>query len=336
MRLFICLSLVIIFFSCHSNDNTPDVSNISIKLSTKRFEKALFTLDSAHLYKQLDPLIAAYPSFGENFMNTILSCDPRWSADSNTNYVNGFISAYRKLYDTTEKIFEDFSPYEKEIKKGIQLLKYYFPQYKAPETIITYIGPLDGYGDILAEDAIIVGLQHHLGKNATFYQSTWLQETYPKYITDRFEPEYISINCMKNMVIDLYPEKKGDAVLASQMIEKGKVLFFLQKLLPEKKEYLLIGYTEKQLNECYQHENSIWNLFIQNELLQNNDYNIIKNYLGESPKTQELGESSPGNIGAFVGWQIVKKYMSKNPKTTLKELMELNDEVLLEKAKYKP
>ena len=336
MRLLISLALATVFFSCNTGNSTPDVSNIEIKLNTRRFDKELFSLDSNQMAQQLDPLIAKYPSFGENFLISILGADPKWNTDTTANYVKEFIAAYRPIYDTAEKIFSDFSPYEKEIKKGIKFLKYYFPIYKTPEKIITYIGPLDGYGDILSEDAIIIGLQHHLGKSASYYQSSRLQETYPSYITNRFESDYISINCMKNIILDMYPEKKEEATLAVKMIENGKRLYCLQKLLPEKKSYQLIGYTETQLKDCYTHEANIWNLFIQNDLLQIIDNNTIKNYIGDSPKTQELGEASPGNIGSFTGWQIVKKYMDNNPKVSLLSLMGTNAEIILEKAKYKP
>ena len=336
MRLLISLALATVFFSCNTGKGTPDVSNIEIKLNTKRFDKELFAIDSNQMVLQLDPLIAKYPSFGENFLISILGADPKWNTDTTANYVKEFIAAYRPIYDTAEKIFSDFSPYEKEIKKGIKFLKYYFPIYKTPEKIITYIGPLDGYGDILSEDAFIIGLQHHLGKSASYYQSSRLQETYPSYITNRFEPDYISINCMKNIILDMYPEKKDESTLAVKMIENGKRLYCLQKLLPEKESYQLIGYTETQLKDCYTHEANIWNLFIQNDLLQIIDNNTIKNYIGDSPKTQELGEASPGNIGSFTGWQIVKKYMDNNPKVSLISLMGTSAEIILEKAKYKP
>lgn len=82
-----------------------------------------------------------------------------------------------------------------------------------------------------------------------------------------------------------------------------------------------IGYTKEQLAACYKNEARIWNLFTQNELLQTIDNNVIKNYIGEGPKTQELGDS-PGNIGSFLlGWQIVKKYMSKNKDLKLNQLI---------------
>jgi hypothetical protein len=141
---------------------------------------------------------------------------------------------------------------------------------------------------------------------------------------------------MNNIVNDLYPEKVNDKSLVIQMIEKGKRLYLLSKFLPKTEEYKLIGYAEKQLVDAYEHEAVIWDLFVKNEYLQITDKNIIKNYIGESPKTQELGEGAPGNIGSFSGWQIVKKFAKKNESLTLQQLMNTDPEIILQQAKYKP
>ena len=198
------------------------------------------------------------------------------------------------------------------------------------------MGPADGYGDILTDEALIVGLQFHLGKDFSLYKTRLVQDTYPAYLSNRFEPSYIVVNCMNNIVNDLYPEKVNDKSLVIQMIEKGKRLYLLSKFLPKTEEYKLIGYTEKQLVDAYEHEAVIWDLFVKNEYLQITDKNIIKNYIGESPKTQELGEGAPGNIGAFTGWQIVKKFAKKMESLTPQQLMNTDPEIILQKAKYKP
>jgi len=337
MRLvFVFIITTVLFFACTNGDKIPDVSNIKIELTTQRFEKDLFSLDSANFAFQLDQLQAKYPSFGENFLSTILNCDPRWPADTAANYVKGFVSAYKKIFDTVQLVFKDFTPYEKEIKQGLQFVKHYFPNYKDRKRLITYIGPIDGYGDILSDDAIIIGLHHHLGSNYSLYKTSFVQETYPEYISHRFEPGTIAVNCMKNIISDLYPEKMEDRPLVQQMVEKGKRLFLLSKLLPRTDEYKLIGYTKEQLKAVYEHEPAVWNLFVQNNFLQTIDNNIIKNYIGEGPKTQELGEASPGNIGSFAGWQIVKKFMQKNPKYSLQQLMAADAEAIFQQAKYKP
>ncbi|MFT3979892.1 MAG: hypothetical protein QM687_05435 [Ferruginibacter sp.] len=322
-------------FSCKTK-NAPDVSDIKAPLAVKRFEKDLFAIDTTKVAQQLDAVIAKYPSFGEGFLATILNVDPRWSSDTAANYIKGFLSSYRPVYDSAEKVFADFSPYEKQIQKGLQYTRYYFPQYKIPSNIITYIGPLDGYGDILDADAIIVALQHHLGKDFSLYSSIWVRETYPDYITARFTPEYIPVNAMKNIALDLYPDKSEDKSLLVQMVEKGKRLYLQQKLLPETAPYMIIGYTKKQWDACIERQAVIWDLFIQNNFLQTLDYNVIKNYVGEGPKTQELGEGAPGNIGSFAGWQIVNKYMDKFPDTKLPDLMNMDAEELFRQAKYKP
>lgn len=337
MRLaFVFPVAVLLLFSCSNNPKTPDVSGIKIELTSMRFDKELFTIDTANFAANLDILIAKYPSFGENFLATILNADPKWSADSTADYVHGFTSAYRQVYDTALIVFKDFTVHENEIKNGLQFVTYYFPDFKVRKKIITYIGPMDGYGDILSDDAIIIGLHHHLGKHFSLYKSNFVQETYPPYISNRFEPDYIAVNCMKNIINDLYPEKMDDKPLIQQMVEKGKRLYVLSKILPDKEEYKLIGYTKEQLQAVYEHEASVWDLFVQNNFLQTIDNNIIKNYIGEGPKTQELGEASPGNIGSFAGWQIIKKFMQKNSKYTLPQLMNTDAELIFQQAKYKP
>lgn len=337
MRVSIVLLFVtVIFFSCSNAVKAPDVSNIKITLSTERFEKKLFDTNTANFIIYLRQLQSANTSFITSYLRTILNVDPSWPIDSAAGYVNGFVNAYRPVFESAEKIFSDFTPYENEIKKGLQYVKYYFPQYKIPEKIITYIGPADGYGDILSPDGFLIGLHHHLGKKNALYKTALIQETYPEYISSRFEPDHIATNCMKNIVNDIYPEKEDDKPMVNQMIEKGKRLYLLSKFLPGTDEYKLIGYTKEQLADSYKHEAVIWDLFLKNAYLQITDKNIIKNYLDEGPKTQELGEGAPGNIGSFAGWQIVKKYMQKNGATSLQQLLNLDNELIFQSAKYKP
>jgi hypothetical protein len=70
--------------------------------------------------------------------------------------------------------------------------------------------------------------------------------------------------------------------------------------------------------------------------LQISDNNLIRNYVSEGPKTQELGENAPGNIGSFAGWQIVKKYASKYSDIKPDSLMHIDAEKLYQDIKYKP
>ena len=235
----VTIFLLICIISCN-NKNEPDVSGIPITLTTQRFEKDFFDTTSSSLLSYLKQINANSPSFVQIYLTQILTVDPLWSADTAAAYVNGFIKAYRPVYDSAQKIFNDFTPYEAEIKKGLQHVKLYFPTYKLPEKIITYIGPADGIGDGITKDALFIGLQVHLGKDNPLYKTTMVQETYPEYVSQRFEPGYIAVNCMKNIVSDIYFQKEDDKPLVNQMIANGKRLYILSRLLPQTDDYKII------------------------------------------------------------------------------------------------
>ena len=121
------VGLIVAVVSCNSKNNIPDVSGVKVELNTKRFEQQFFTIDTNNIIPQLDKLIAAYPSFGENFMGTILGIDPKWSADTTAIYIKEFMAYSRNIFDTSQKYFKDFTPYENEIKRGLKFVKYYYP-----------------------------------------------------------------------------------------------------------------------------------------------------------------------------------------------------------------
>jgi hypothetical protein len=335
-RLIALIGSSVLLAGCQDR-NIPDVSHIDVKLNTLRFEQSMFDTAKTNLIDYLDGVKHDMGSFPSYFVQEILAVDPRAPRDSQAVYVNGFITAYRSVYDSAAKLFAKMGPIEQQIREGLQRVNYHFPKYALPEKLITYIGPADGYGDIIIPgEALVVGLQHHLGASHPLYQSELVQRYYPAYISARFTPDYIPVNAMRNIVMDLFPEQVDDAPLLNQMIEKGKRLFVLQSILPREQPWKLIGYTEAQYNDCLAHESGIWNLFVKNNLLQVIDRNLVRNYLDEGPKTPELGDAAPGNIGSFAGWQIVQAYMNKHSDKSLSDLMATDTETIFREAKYKP
>ena len=62
----------------------------------------------------------------------------------------------------------------------------------------------------------------------------------------------------------------------------------------------------------------------------------LQNYIGEAPFTQSMSPASPGNIGQWVGWQIVKKFAEKNSSMNVTSVLQTDAKKILEEAKYKP
>ena len=346
-KIISCILAATLFFSCKNGKNIPDVSGIKVNLESRRFEQDFFAIDTNNVAASLQQVLKKYPRFTPEFVANILGLD----MDSllipfnpQDKAVSLFIKDYTHIKDSSDKLFKDFSKENDEIKKALQFVKYYFPEYKIPASVITFIGPINAnfetsfgtQGDILTSEGLGIGLQLHLGKNFSLYQSPEGQEQYPEYLSNNFDPDHIPVNCMRNIVDDQYPDRSTGRALIEQMVEKGKRLYLLTKFLPNTPEYLCIGYTEKQMKDSYTNEAVIWDFFLNNDLLNNTEQNITKNYVGESPKTQEFGNDSPGNLGSFSGLQIVKKYLEKFPETSLKALMNVEARDVFAKSKYKP
>ena len=327
VTLFIC-SLI----ACKSSRKIPDVSGVQVSLQTERFEKDFFALDTLHLNASLQSLTTKHPGFTQDFLFNILGSSP----DSAEKDVSSFIGSYQSMYKTAEEKTKNFATIEVAVKKGLQFVHYYFPAYKLPTKLVTFIGPINSYGNIITPNSLAVGLQVYLGKEYPLYLSEQGQELYPLFVSRRFEPEYIPVNCIKNIIDDMYPLKTEGKPLVEQMVEAGKRQYLLNLLMPDTPDSIKTGYTQKQLDDCYESEKTIWSFFVQNDLLFNNDPNLTRDYMNDGPNTAALGESSPGNIGQFVGRQIVNKWMDKQKEISPEKLMKTPAKQNFDEAKYKP
>ncbi len=334
MKIYVIAFCCLLFFSCSNKEKAPDVSNIKIDVQLKRFDKDLFAIDTNNIQQSLNKLQQQYGSFLNDYLYNIMVLTP--NPDSVLPKIKLFIHDYSFVYNEAQKKFGNFDDEFNQIKKSLQYVKYYFPGYKTPANVNTFIGPVEGYANVLTQSGLAVGLQLYLGHTFPVYSSEFITEVYPDYQQRRFEPAYIPVNCMKNIVSDIYPEKSGSDPLVYQMIDAGKRLYLLDHFLPQLPDSLKTGYTQQQLDGCYDHEADIWNYFVQNNLLFITDPIQTRDYMQDGPNTEAFGKASPGFIGQFIGWQIVKKWMNKNNKTTLPQLIQTPERQIYDEAKYKP
>jgi hypothetical protein len=123
------------------------------------------------------------------------------------------------------------------------------------------------------------------------------------------------------------------------MIYNGKIMYFMDKILPDAGDTLKISYTRDQLKWCTDFEPKIWAYFLEENLLYETDYPKIQKYLTEAPFTPGLGErnESAPKLAVWTGWQIVRAYMDKHPEVTLQQLMANKDaQKILNESKYRP
>lgn len=346
-KCFICLFTAAVFVSCNDNKNIPDVSSLKVHLETRRFEKDFFAMDTSNVAASMKVVLQKYPDFLPLFTANILGLDLDsllLPGNKQDKAVRMFIHDYTPLKDSAELLYNNFNDETHSIEQGLQFVKYYFPQYRIPQSVITFIGPINAnfetsfgvQADVLTTKSLGIGLQLHMGKNFSFYRSREGLEEYPDFLSNNFDKEHIPVNCMRNIVDDLFPKSVKGAALIELIVDRGRRIYLLTKFLPYTPEYICMGYSKKQMQDAQKNEAVIWDFFLNNDLLNKTDDNIVQNYIGESPKTPELGEDAPGNIGTFSGLQIVKKFMELYPQISLEELMKMAPREIYDKSKYKP
>lgn len=339
-------SLLILLFACNNTPNTPDVSKININLQVQRFENDFFAIDSNNTRTGLVQLEKKYPQFLPLFVNHVLGLGPL--TDSNQLAFDGtkrFLHLNKPVYEKSKELFSNFSNITDELTNGFRYLKYHYPNYEVPD-IITTIGPMDALApmsnnepspNFIGNHFLAIGLQFYLGKDFFIYNDPgYISSVAPQYRSRRFSKEFIAADVFKLVTDDLYPDSSNRYPLIERFIEKGKRLYLLQQLLPQSNDTLLIGYTGKQLKWCNENERSIYNFFIQQNLLYEIDPALTKNFTTDGPSTQGMSDESPGNIGAYVGWEIVKAYAKKHPTLSLVQLMETSNKVVFNESAYKP
>jgi uncharacterized protein YjaZ len=183
---------------------------------------------------------------------------------------------------------------------------------------------------IYADSLVIVSLELYLGKEHKFYQ-------FPNYLKQNFEERQIMPDVVSSFAFRKIPVSP-DRTLLAQMIFEGKQLYAKDLLLPEYTDAEKMGYTPEQIKWCEENESYMWRYFIENEVLYSDDPKLNTRFIAPAPFSKfflEIDNDSPGRVGAWIGWQMVRSYM-KNNKATLPELLKTNAKEIFEKSKYKP
>lgn len=333
-KLILSLLALVLLFGC-GNNNAPDVSGIKVSAAIQRFDRDFFSADTSHIIESLQAVDKKYPYFFTDFIQNIVIGGSNDTLHNLPLVLKNYISHSRPLYDSVQLHFQDMSRVAQELTKGFQYVKYYYPGYKLPQ-VITYVGLIGDPSVALTKDAMAIGLQMYLGKNFSAYNTLEAIDKFPQYISRRFDPQYISVNCMQNIAQDIYPDKAQGQTMIEQIIEKGKQWWLADKFLPGTADSLKTGFTQAQVDWCKANEGLVWNYITQNHDIFTTEPITIQNFIGEAPKTDGMPDASPGNIGQWIGWRIVQTFAEKNTGMNVKQVLETDAKKIFEGARYKP
>lgn len=304
------------FVQCKKNDAVEIVDiKKSVDLNIERFDK----LYAAATVKTLPDLKNQYPFlFPSQFPDSI------WYAKIND-------PIFKELNIEVEKQFPDNKKFEDGLEMMISRVKHYFPEEKTPRVITLVNEVLIDKKAFYTNDLILISLDTYLGKNHKFY------EPFAEYQKANLEAHQILPDLVTNFAFrKIVPSQ--DKTLISEMIYFGKLHYLKDLLIPETPNYQKIGYTELQEKFCMENESQMWSYLVNEKLLYDNNIKNYQRFIEDGPFTKfylDIDRESPGRVGQWLGWQIVKSYMENND-VTLDQLLKTEPTVIFNKSGYKP
>ena len=314
---FVVLVIALCLLNCRNESRiTEEVARIEVDLKVSRFDREFAQATPA----DISNLKSSYPYlFPEQYPDSV------WVA---------------KLQDTLQlellgevaNVFPDFNEEAEKLGLFFKYTKFYFPHYVVPK-VITVTSDVD-YNNrvILTDSLLLVGLDNYLGEDHKFYGGI------ERYIATGLDQKYLSSDVASAFAkkVNSYP---SDRSFLARMIYYGKELYIKDKLIPFESDAVRIGYSEDELAWAQANEEQIWRYFIERELLYSTDLKLGPRFLDPAPfskfRLEEIDNESPGRIGRYVGWQIVRAYAENNP-IGLQQLLSLPAEEIFKNSNYKP
>lgn len=273
----------------------------------------------------LDVLQSRYPFFFDNSVDNAI-----WEAQRRDTLELAVFDLVNKKF--AEPVFQE------DLKKLFAYYQHYFPNEMLPQ-VYTYSSGLQNlYEPVLygkREGMLFIALDGFLGSESYWYKR---ERVFP-YVTKTMNPENISPAVVQSIGREIIPFNPRQQAFIDLMVDEGKKLVLADALLPKTADELKIGYTKEQLDWAIANEGDIWNYFVEQNMVFENDKSLRERFLQPGPFSKFLNEietESPGRIGAWIGWQICRKYLDENPEVSLQEFINQDTQVIFKESKYKP
>lgn len=314
--LLVILGVFCCFSSCKkSTNNNIDVSNITVDVSIDRYEKDFYNATAATLPK----VKAKYPFLFPKTMTDSISLAKISDKDE------------QELYKEVQKKYEDISFLKNDLTSLFKHITFYNPSFNTPK-VITIQSNIDYESRVIyADSLLLISLDVYLGKAHKFYND------YPKYIKQNNTKSHLIVD-VANTIIENQIRPSNNRSFISKMIHEGKKIYLLDAYLPKVSDKEKLGYDEEKMEWALANEEQVWMYFIEKNLLFSTKKELGKRFIDIAPFSKfytSVDKDSPGRIGVFIGYQIVKDFMLNND-VSLQELLSKNSEEIFKKSNYKP
>jgi len=330
-RFLFYLAVSLAFVACNRNPLKINVSNVSVDLKIKHLDVDLLKLKKEEIPSAIPEIRTKHGDFFDIFTYRMIAIGGVDQPNFNES-LNSFISdtLIRKLEkQVAEKV--DTTVLRQELETAFRYYQHYFPQKSVP-VVYTCISGFN-QSVVTSENLIGISLDKFLGSDSPFYEQLGL----PEYKRLNMHPAKITPDILYAWAVTEWPKSDQGNNLLSYMIQEGKMMYFVDAMLPEMHDTLKIGFTKKKLEFCRKNEAMMWTFLAEHKQLYSTDRMTIKRYIDDGPFTSSFTNESPGRTGVWIGWQIVRSFMKQHPEMPLADLMNNQDfQAILNQSGYQP
>lgn len=316
MRYILLILLGVLLFACNNNSEIEnEIKQIPMDVQIIRFDKEFAKATPAEL-----------PALKQNFpaFFPVQYKDSVWVEKLTDTLQN-------QLEEEVFKVFPEEKNLEENLSSLFQHIKYYFPQF-SPPVVITATSDVDYRNKVILADSILVlALDNYLGSEHEFYLGI------DKYIKKEMKPSQLWQDIAEVYARE-YIKPPSNAAFLGQIIYYGKMQYLKDVWFPNSSDADKIGYSEDEIKWSEENELYMWQYFVENELLYSTDQKLGARFINPAPFSKfylEIDNDTPGMLGRYLGWQIVRSYM-KNNDTSVQQLMVTEADEIFNKSKYKP
>jgi len=302
---YILYSLVLLFLvaSCTRNPLKVNVSDVKVDLKIKHLDADLLMIKPDQMEEAIPGLKNKYGEFFDIFIYRMIgiggSDQPNFSEMINSFVKDTLVQQLKVI--VPEKI--DTVELRHVLETAFKHYRFYFPQKEIP-LIVTCISGFN-QSVVTSENLIGISLEKYLGGESKFYEQLGL----PAYKRRNMHPEKIVPDAMYAWAVTEWPKADNANSLLSQMIQEGKMMYFVDAMMPDLNDSLKIGFTKKQMDFCKKEEAVMWTYLAEHKLLYTTDRMSIKRFMDDGPYTASFSEVSPSRTGCWLGWQIIRSYI---------------------------
>lgn len=329
----IYLSTILLTAACGGEDHPEPPTILPVDIRIERLDQDLFqsAKDSSGNFSLR--LYAQYGAFYKDYVERVLQAAPIDDPRLPIALLSFIMDPdWRSIQQRADSVLGDMSQQEVEFEEAFGRLRGFFPDRPVPRIVVFNSG--FNYGVIPTDSVLGIGVEWFVGRDSKVVEFL-APEAFPQYMKDRMRPEMLVPSAVKGWLqVHYAKDVRGEDVL-THLVEIGKVLYLLDALLPGTNPALRFAFTDEQLKWCEENEFNMWKELVANQQLYSKKSEDVDRLLNDGPFTNGFPRESPGHVGEWIGYRMVRSYMEDNEDVTMAQLFQNTDARMVLKS-YKP